>query len=222
MNFLNLGLGELLGLIGVISAGVVALYLLDKSKKRLSVSTLRFCTPATARTDLKHRRKIQQPLSLLLQLLSLILLLIAIAGPQFGIFDGPGRDHVLVLDTSAWMGSTTQQGTLLDQAKANAWLDARMAQAPIADANDALYQYEAARDYDASSGLEQISARVLAINNADDERNPPELGLMDAAMQRVARGRAVWVPASPQTVGHATLGSPRWWKDELAAELAQL
>ena len=109
-----------------------------------------------------------------------------------------------------------------DQAKANAWLDARMAQAPIADANDALYQYEAARDYDASSGLEQISARVLAINNADDERNPPELGLMDAAMQRVAQGRAVWVPASPQTVGHATLGSPLWWKDELAEELAQL
>ena len=120
MNFLNLGLGELLGLIGVVSAGVVALYLLDKSKKRLTVATLRFWTPATSRTDLKHRRKIQQPLSLLLQLLSLILLLTAIAGPQFGIFDGPGRDHVLVLDTSAWMGSTTQQGTLLDQAKANA------------------------------------------------------------------------------------------------------
>ncbi len=120
MNFLNLGLGELLGLIGVISAGVVALYLLDRSKKRQVVATLRFWTPAGSRTDLKHRRKIQQPWSLLLQLLSLILLLLAIAGPQFGVFDGPGRDHVLVLDTSAWMGSTTAQGTVLDQAKANA------------------------------------------------------------------------------------------------------
>jgi len=29
MNFLNLGLGDLLGLVGAISAGVVALYLLD-------------------------------------------------------------------------------------------------------------------------------------------------------------------------------------------------
>ena len=65
-------------------------------------------------------------------------------------------------------------------------------------------------------------ATVLMINSADDERNPPELGLMDASMQRVPRGRAVWVPASPQTVGHATLGSPRWWKDEMDAELAQL
>lgn len=117
MNFLNLGLGELLGLIGVVSAGVTALYLLDRSKKRQVVATLRFWTPAGSRTELKHRRKIQQPWSLLLELISLILLLLAIAGPQFGIFDGPGRDHVLVLDTSAWMGSTTAQGTVLDQAK---------------------------------------------------------------------------------------------------------
>ncbi len=46
MNFLNLGLGELLGLVGAISAGVVALYLLDRSKKNQVVATLRFWTPA--------------------------------------------------------------------------------------------------------------------------------------------------------------------------------
>ncbi len=109
-----------------------------------------------------------------------------------------------------------------DQQTASAWLDAKLAQAPIADANDALYQYEAAGDYDASLNLEQIQAQVLAINNIDDERNPPELGLMEAAMQRVRHGRALWVPASDKTVGHATLGSPRWWKDDLAAELDQL
>lgn len=120
MNFLNLGLGELLGLIGAVSAGVVALYLLDRSKRKTVVATLRFWTPAGSRTDLKHRRKIQQPLSLLLQLISLILLLLAIAGPQFGVFDGPGADHVLVLDTSAWMNAVTPQGTLLDQAKTRA------------------------------------------------------------------------------------------------------
>ncbi len=109
-----------------------------------------------------------------------------------------------------------------DQSAASAWLDGRLAQAPVADANDELFQYEAARDYDASLGLESIRARVLAINNADDERNPPELGLMDAAIARVPNGRALWVPASDKTVGHATLGSPRWWKDELAAELSRL
>ena len=109
-----------------------------------------------------------------------------------------------------------------DQAAANAWLDARLASAALVDANDALYQYEAARDYDASLELEHIQARVLAINNADDERNPPELGLMDRSIARVPQGRAWWVPASEHTVGHATLGSPRWWKDELGRELALL
>ena len=105
MNFLNLGLGELLGLVGAISAGVVALYLLDRSKRRQLVATLRFWSAADVRTELKHRRRIQQPWSLLLQLISLALLLTAIAGPQLGIFDAAGRDHVIVLDTSAWMGS---------------------------------------------------------------------------------------------------------------------
>src|SRR5580704_8471895 len=120
MNFLNLGLGELLGLVGAISAGVVALYLLDRSKRRQLVATLRFWSAADVRTELKHRRRIQQPWSLILQLISLALRLTAIAGPQLGIFDAAGRDHVIVLDTSAWMGSRVGQGILMDQAKANA------------------------------------------------------------------------------------------------------
>src|ERR1700690_1473102 len=120
MNFLNLGIGELLGLMGAISAGVVALYLLDRSKRRQLVSSLRFWSAADVRTELKHRRRIQQPWSLALQLISLALLLIAIAGPQLGVFDAAGRDHVLVLDTSAWMGSRAGQGLLIDQAKAAA------------------------------------------------------------------------------------------------------
>ncbi len=120
MNFLNLGIGELLGLVTAISAGVVALYLLDRSKRRQLVATLRFWTPADVRTEFKHRRRIQQPWSLILQLLSLALLLSAIAGPQFGVFDGAGNDHVVVLDTSAWMGAVAANGTLMDQAKANA------------------------------------------------------------------------------------------------------
>src|SRR5437588_719578 len=45
--------------------------MLDRSKRRQIVSTLRFWTNADIRTELKHRRKIQQPLSLILQLVSL-------------------------------------------------------------------------------------------------------------------------------------------------------
>jgi hypothetical protein len=120
VSFLNLSLGELLGLVGAISAGVVALYLLDRSKRKQVVSTLRFWVDADIRTQLQHRRKIQQPWSLLLELLSLFLLVAAIAGPRLGIIDSSGRDHVLILDTSAWMGSRLRQGVLLDQAKDSA------------------------------------------------------------------------------------------------------
>ncbi len=59
-------------------------------------------------------------MSLLLQIISLILLLLAIAGPQFGVFDGPGADHVVLLDTSAWTGAVTAQGTVLDTEKTRA------------------------------------------------------------------------------------------------------
>src|SRR5580704_8970247 len=123
MSFLNLSLGELLGLAGAISAGVVALYLLDRSKRKQVVSTLRFWADADVRTQLKHRRKIQQPWSLLLEIVSLLLLLLAIAGPRFGVIDSSGRDHVLILDTSAWMGSLGtrasggRQTTLFDEAR---------------------------------------------------------------------------------------------------------
>src|SRR5215471_9480807 len=103
MNFLNLNLVELLGLATAISAGVVALYLLDRSKRRQLVATLRFWTPADIRTELKHRRRIQQPWSLALQLISIALLLLAIAGPRWGGDESNARDHVLILDTSAWM-----------------------------------------------------------------------------------------------------------------------
>ncbi|HLH42707.1 MAG TPA: VWA domain-containing protein, partial [Bryobacteraceae bacterium] len=121
--FLNLSLGELLGLVGAVSAGVVALYLLDRAKRSQIVSTLRFWAAADVRTQLKHRRRIQQPWSLALELVSLFLLLAAIAGPRLGLIDNSGRDHVLILDTSAWMGSQAArnlQSTLFDQARQSA------------------------------------------------------------------------------------------------------
>lgn len=102
MNFLNLSLGEFAALAGVISAGLVALYLFDRSRRRRVVATLRFWTPSEVSSEWKRSRRVQQPWSLILQIISMVLLLLAISGPRLGGNLAP-RDHVLILDTSAWM-----------------------------------------------------------------------------------------------------------------------
>ena len=57
---------------------------------------------------------------------------------------------------------------------------------------------------------------LLAINSADDERNPPETGILEREIRRVKKGRVLLIPGSPQTAGHNTTAQARWWKDELA------
>jgi homoserine O-acetyltransferase len=89
------------------------------------------------------------------------------------------------------------------------------------DANDMLYAFDASRDYDPSSSLESIRASVLAINSADDVVNPPELGLMEKLMPRVAHGRYVLIPTSDRTRGHGTHSLPAVWKGYLAEFLEQ-
>jgi homoserine O-acetyltransferase/O-succinyltransferase len=89
------------------------------------------------------------------------------------------------------------------------------------DANDLLYQWESSDDYNPSPGLERIQAMVLAINSADDERNPPEIGVMEPEMKRVKNGRLVIIPASTETRGHATTGMAKFWKAYLAELLAK-
>jgi homoserine O-acetyltransferase/O-succinyltransferase len=98
-------------------------------------------------------------------------------------------------------------------------LDARLAAPSRADANDNLYQWESSRDYNPSPGLEKIQAALLAINSADDERNPPELGVLDREIRRVKNGRAYVIPLSAETSGHGTTGQARFWKHELEALL---
>jgi homoserine O-acetyltransferase len=91
-----------------------------------------------------------------------------------------------------------------------------------ADANDFLYAFEASRDYDPSGALEKIEARVLAINSADDQVNPPELGLMEKLMPRVRGGRFVLLPIGPETRGHGTHSYPAVWQGYLKEFLATL
>ena len=89
-----------------------------------------------------------------------------------------------------------------------------------ADANDFLYQWDSSRDYNPSPGLERIQAALLAINSADDERNPPETGIMQRELGRVKNGRLYLIPASEDTRGHGTTGMTKFWKAQLQEFLA--
>ena len=104
--------------------------------------------------------------------------------------------------------------------KADKLLDDRLAAPFAADANDYLYQWEASGDYDPAPGLGRIRAAVLAINSADDERNPPELGIMERELPKIRGARLYLIPASEETRGHGTTGMARFWKSELSAFLA--
>jgi homoserine O-acetyltransferase len=99
--------------------------------------------------------------------------------------------------------------------KADKLLDARLKAPFPGDANDVLYQWDSSRDYNPSPGLERIEATLLAINSADDERNPPETGVLEREIKRVKNGRMLLIPASDQTAGHGTTGQAKFWKNEL-------
>jgi len=100
--------------------------------------------------------------------------------------------------------------------KADKLFDDRLAAPFNADANDFVWQWDASRDYDASPGLEKIRATLLAINAADDERNPPELGIMEREMQRVRNGTLLMIPGSAETRGHGTTAFAKFWKARFA------
>ncbi len=102
------------------------------------------------------------------------------------------------------------------RAKADQWLDSRLKAAYTGDANDHLYQWESSGDYNPSPGLERIQATVMAINSADDERNPPELGVMESEIKRIKNARLVLIPGSVNTAGHGTTAQAKFWKKELA------
>ena len=120
MYFLNLTLLQFAALFGSISAVSVALYLLDRSRRKQIVSTLRFWVAAAQPGVAARRRRIQQPWSLILQLVSMALLLLSIAQLRFGAPLQAGHDHVIVLDTSAWMAARSGNRTLMDLARQSA------------------------------------------------------------------------------------------------------
>ena len=84
-----------------------------------------------------------------------------------------------------------------------------------ADANDFMFQWESSADYDATKNLEKATSVLLAINAADDERNPPELGVMERELKKVKNGSLYVIPATPNTRGHGTTNMAKLWKAKL-------
>ena len=100
--------------------------------------------------------------------------------------------HLLLIMTSCplqWRKEAPTRG------QADAFLAERLRLAVDAlDANDMLYQFGASEDYNPAPDLERIQAPLLAINSADDQVNPPELGIMESALPKLKRGRYILLP----------------------------
>lgn len=116
------------------------------------------------------------------------------------------------------MGSNAviRQQDMPTLARSDAVLDASVANSlKTADANDLLFQVESSHDYDPAPALEKIRVLLVAINFADDLINPPELGILEREIKRVARGRAIVMPMSAGTRGHGTHTVAKVWKRHL-------
>lgn len=122
---------------------------------------------------------------------------------------------------NAFFSVATNGGTLRHQSRAptreaaDKLVDDMLAQRGPPDANDFIYQYDSSRGYNASPGLEQIGAALLAILAIDDERNPVELGIMEREIKRVKNGKLYMIPASDDTRGHGTTGFAKFYKQQL-------
>jgi homoserine O-acetyltransferase len=140
--------------------------------------------------------------------------------PEYNNGNYTTQPHSMKL-ASVFFGIATAGGTLNYQKQAptreqaDKIVDARLAAPMTADANDFLWAWGSSADYDAAPGLERIEASLLAINAADDERNPPESGLMERALKQVKNSKLYLIPASEQTSGHLTTGNAKFYKQQL-------
>ena len=135
-----------------------------------------------------------------------------------GEYKGPLTNMVAANFALFMMTSSPLQ--LLKQAptreKADALFERRFYEARPTDANDMLYHYDCSRDYNPQPDLEKIQAPLFAVNSADDQVNPPELGILEREIKRVKNGRYILIATSDETRGHGTHSLPAIWGKYLA------
>jgi homoserine O-acetyltransferase len=93
-----------------------------------------------------------------------------------------------------------------------------LANADAFDVNDMMYAYNSSWDYNPEPDLRNIRVPLTAVNTADDLMNPPQLGVLEKAVEdgmRRGLGKAVVVPASNETYGHGSYIKASLWADEL-------
>ena len=140
-----------------------------------------------------------------------------------GEYKGPLENMVAANFALFMMTSSPLQ--LLKQAptreQADTMFERRFYAARPTDANDMLYHYDCSRDYNPQPDLEKIKAPLYAVNSADDQVNPPELGILEREIKRVKRGRYILIPTSDETRGHGTHSLPAIWGKYLAELLKE-
>ena len=112
-------------------------------------------------------------------------------------------------------GTLAYQKLAPTREKADKLVDERLAAPFPADANNFIYAWASSASYNPTPLLERITASLLLINAADDERNPPETGVTETALRKVRHGRLLLIPASDATRGHATTGMAKFYAGEL-------
>ncbi len=145
--------------------------------------------------------------------------------PDFhdGEYTGPIRGLIAAEYALYFMTSSPlqQQKTAPTKTAADAAFAAIKARAAGLDANDMVYQFDSSRDYNPRPSLEKIRAPLYAINSADDQVNPPELGILEREIKNVPRGRFILIPIGDETRGHGTHSRPVVWQKYLLELLTE-
>ena len=135
-----------------------------------------------------------------------------------GEYTKPPLNGLIAAQYALWMMTSSPlqlHKTNPTHEKADASVAALRERAARVDANDMLYQYDCSTDYNPSPHLGEIKAPLFAINSADDEVNPPELGILEREIRKVAHGRYILIPTSEETRGHGTHSRAAVWKQYL-------
>jgi homoserine O-acetyltransferase len=96
--------------------------------------------------------------------------------------------------------------------------EAVLARPDAFDVNDQIYAWNASWSYDPEPDLGKIRVPLTAVNTDDDLMNPPQLGILEKAVEHGMKrglGKAVIVSASNETYGHGSYIKASLWVDEL-------